>query len=197
MTRANGHAHGHRDVPGSAPREQPHRDGDGHRARRGHDLRSRAVACGRSSRDVICIETPQTYAGTFSGTYTNAFNDYKVTWTGDAIIELQSEHGSPPTGRTGAARLRGSTPSRAARCTRRSPARASRGRRAPFAARPTFSLPTGLHEPDPSPSRRTSTGRGSRFGIGTSGTEQIPYTETGALTATGQNPQYPLAGLHR
>jgi hypothetical protein len=45
---------------------------------------------------LICADTPTTYAGTFSGTYTTDLNAYKVTWTGDAILELTAEHGGPP-----------------------------------------------------------------------------------------------------
>jgi hypothetical protein len=142
---------------------------------------------------VICIETPQTYAGTFSGTYTNAFNDYKVTWTGDAIIELQSEHGSPPPGgpepldyrqytvKSGqvhatltGTRIAGST------CTIRGEA--------------TFSLPTGFTAGIQSVQANVDR-PWFALGIGTYGTEQIPYTETGALGCNQQNPQYPLAGL--
>jgi hypothetical protein len=45
---------------------------------------------------LICVETPKTYAGSFSGTWTTDLNDYKVTWTGDAVLELTAEHSSPP-----------------------------------------------------------------------------------------------------
>jgi hypothetical protein len=46
--------------------------------------------------NLICAGTPKTYTGTFSGTYTTELNAYKVTWTGEAVIELTAEHGSPP-----------------------------------------------------------------------------------------------------
>jgi hypothetical protein len=53
---------------------------------------------GRQLVDAVCPHTPRTYAGTFSGTATSAFNSYTLTWTGSAVIQLTSEHGLPPQG---------------------------------------------------------------------------------------------------
>lgn len=45
---------------------------------------------------LICNETPRTYEGTFSGTATSRLNQYTITWSGSVEIELQEEHGAPP-----------------------------------------------------------------------------------------------------
>src|SRR5262249_19716585 len=46
--------------------------------------------------DLICKPIQPAYTGTFSGTWRSQLNDYKVTWSGNAIIELTAEHGPPP-----------------------------------------------------------------------------------------------------
>ena len=46
--------------------------------------------------NLICAGTPKSYVGTFSGTYTTELNAYKVTWTGEAVLELTAEHGGAP-----------------------------------------------------------------------------------------------------
>ena len=45
---------------------------------------------------LVCQEIPKSYTGSFSGTWTTTLNSYTVTWTGDAVLSLTSEHGSPP-----------------------------------------------------------------------------------------------------
>ena len=46
--------------------------------------------------DLVCQAIPKSYTGSFSGTWTTDLNQYTVTWTGDAVLALTSEHGSPP-----------------------------------------------------------------------------------------------------
>jgi hypothetical protein len=137
---------------------------------------------------LICAETPKTYAGSFSGTYTTDLNSYKVTWTGDAVIELTSEHDAPPPngppppdyahyavksgkvhaildGTRGVCTVHGEAdfPLTTGPITSSNYVQAS-------VDRPWFSLT-----------------------ISTRGDEQIPYTETGFGCQT--NPQYPLTGV--
>jgi hypothetical protein len=137
---------------------------------------------------IICNATPKTYAGTFSGTWTTDLNAYKVTWTGDAVIALVSEHGAPPPdgppppdyahyvvqsgkvhaildGTRGVCAVHGEADFQLAT----GPLTESNYVQA-TAAQPWFSLT-----------------------IATRGDEQIPYTETGVGCQT--NPQYPLTGL--
>jgi hypothetical protein len=52
----------------------------------------------RKLERVICVQTPQTYAGTFTGTATSRLNQYTISWSGSLMIELQDEHGTAPTG---------------------------------------------------------------------------------------------------
>jgi hypothetical protein len=48
--------------------------------------------------NAICPHTPNTYAGTFSGSWTTTLNSYTVTWSGSAVIQLTTEHGGAPSG---------------------------------------------------------------------------------------------------
>ena len=47
---------------------------------------------------VICVETPKTYTGMFSGTATTQLNAYTVRWSGSATLELAAGRGAPPEG---------------------------------------------------------------------------------------------------
>lgn len=139
--------------------------------------------------DLVCREIPKRYTGSFSGTWTTTLNDYTVTWTGDAVLALTSEHGSPPpdapdpqdyanytleSGRVHAV-LNGNRGA----CTVHGEADFTLPTLpgAPFgfvqnAAPPWFSI--------------SLTGRGD---------EAIPYTETGPSGCGQQGAQYPLSGV--
>jgi hypothetical protein len=78
--------------------------------RPGHTSRQGTVAVSGPAEDIfileeqlipkiaalVCQAVPKSYTGSFSGTWTSSFNSYTVTWTGDAVLALTSEHGSPP-----------------------------------------------------------------------------------------------------
>jgi hypothetical protein len=139
--------------------------------------------------DLVCQAIPKSYTGSFSGTWTSSFNSYTVTWTGDAVLALTSEHGSPPpdapdpqdyanytlqSGRVHAV-LNGTRGA----CTVHGEADFTLPTLpgAPFgfvqnADQPWFSL--------------NLTGRGD---------EAIPYTETGPSGCGQQDAQYPLTGV--
>jgi hypothetical protein len=137
---------------------------------------------------LVCAETPKTYAGSFSGTWTTDLNDYKVTWTGDAVIELTAEHSSPPPDgppppdyahyAVKSGKVHAILDGTRGVCTVHGEA--------------DFQLTTG---PITSSNYVQATGDRPWFSltIATRGDEQIPYTETGVGCQT--NPQYPLTGL--
>jgi hypothetical protein len=142
----------------------------------------------RKLTDLICQDVPKSYTGSFSGTWTTTLNSYTVTWTGDAVLSLTSEHGSPPAeapdpqdyanytlqsghvhavldGTRGACTVHGET---------------------------DFALPTlpgatmgFVQNADQPWFSLNLTGRGD---------EAIPYTETGP-GCNQQDPQYPLTGV--
>lgn len=137
---------------------------------------------------LICAETPKTYAGSFSGTFTTDLNNYKVTWTGDVVIELTAEHGGPPPDgppppdyahyAVKSGKVHAILDGTRGVCTVHGEA--------------DFALATG-------PITSTNYVQASverpwfALTISTRGDEQIPYTETGFGCQT--NPQYPLTGL--
>jgi hypothetical protein len=141
---------------------------------------------------LVCAETPKTYAGTFSGTFTTQRNNYKVTWTGDAVIQLLTEHGSPPPD--------GPPPSDYAHYVVQSgkvhavlDGTRVGGGTCTIHGEATFSLTPGIAsgqdfvqvDVDRPWYALSITGRGD---------EAIPYTETGS-GCNQQNPQYPLTGV--
>jgi hypothetical protein len=137
---------------------------------------------------LICTQTPRTYAGTFSGTYTTDLNAYRVTWTGDAIIELTAEHGAPPPDGP-------PPPDYAHYAVKSGKVHAILdGTRGTCTAHgeTDFALATG-----PITSVNYVQAGGDRpwysLTISTRGDEQIPYTETGVGCQT--NPSYPLTGV--
>jgi hypothetical protein len=139
--------------------------------------------------DLICAKTQKAYAGTFSGSWTTTLNSYRVTWTGDAVIELTAEHGSPPPD--------GPPPEDYAHYAVRSGRvhailDGTRGN-CSVHGEAHFDLPTGpitaqnyvqvgVEQPWFS---LTITGRGD---------EAIPYTESG-VGCNQVDPQYPLTGV--
>lgn len=137
---------------------------------------------------LICPETPKTYAGSFSGSFTTQLNDYKVTWTGDAIIELTSEHGSPPPD--------GPAPSDYAHYVVKSGRVHATldGTRGSCAAHgeASFDLATGISSGEDFV--QAGVDRPWYFlNIAARGDEAIPYTETGS--GCQSDAQYPLTGV--
>jgi hypothetical protein len=138
---------------------------------------------------LICIKTPKTYSASFSGTWTTDLNAYKVTWTGNAVIELTAEHGAPPADgppppdyahyAVTSGRVHAILDGTRGTCTVHGEA--------------DFDLATGpLTESNyvqATPDRPWFS-----LTIATRGDEQIPYTETG-LGCNQVNPQYPLTGV--
>jgi hypothetical protein len=130
---------------------------------------------------LVCQAVPKSYTGSFSGTWTTDLNQYTVTWTGDAVLSLTSEHGSPPpdapdpqdyanyslqSGNRGACTVHGEADFTLASFP---------GNTVGFvqnADQPWFSL--------------NIMGRGD---------EAIPYTETGPAGCGQQDAQYPLTGV--
>jgi hypothetical protein len=142
--------------------------------------------------DLVCQAIPKSYTGSFSGTWTTSLNSYTVTWTGDAVLALAGEHGSPPpdapeppepqdyanyTLREG--RVHAVLNGTRGACTVHGEADFTLASFPGFTAgfvqsadQPWFSL--------------NITGRGD---------EAIPYTETGPIGCGQQDAQYPLNGV--
>lgn len=136
--------------------------------------------------DIVCAQTPRTYSGTFSGTATSTLNQYTLTWSGTAVIEMLVEHGAPPQGAppgdyAGYRVLSGSVSVRLdgtrGTCTAHGEA--------------TIPLQTGMFSAISYVQRVDKPYYA--LNIAPRGDETVPYQETGVSCQT--NPEYPLAGL--
>ncbi|MFL5884776.1 MAG: hypothetical protein ACJ77M_06865 [Thermoleophilaceae bacterium] len=137
---------------------------------------------------VICVKTTESFAGTFSGTWTTDFNNYKVTWTGDAIIDKIADHSSPPQDappgdyaqyavRSG--KVHAVLDGTRGNCTDHG--------EADFQIQPGPASGTDYLQHADQPWYTLS--------ITTRGDEQIPYTETGGAGCGQQDAAYPLTGV--
>ena len=139
--------------------------------------------------NLICAETPKAYAGTFNGTYKTSLNNYTVTWTGDAIIELLTERGGPPTDgppppdyahyvvRSG--KVRAVLDGTRGECTVHGEAEITL---VPGVASGMDYVQNGVEKP------------WYALSIAAGGADAIPYTETG-FGCNQVDPQYPLTGV--
>lgn len=137
--------------------------------------------------DIICQHTPRTYAGNFSGTATSTLNQYTITWSGSAVIELLSEHGDPPTGAPAGdyAQYRVREGSVTVKLD---------GTRGVCTAHGETTLPLAAGMFSAVDYVQNNTDKPFyAINVSPRGDEVVPYTETG--DSCQPDPQYPLAGM--
>jgi hypothetical protein len=144
-------------------------------------------------QQAICPHTPKTYTGTFNGTWRTDLNNYTVSWSGSAVLELTDELGAPPPGWPPGTYAQYALKSSHIHATLTGTRNGAFAGSCSVQGETDFELPaiTGINPiavqtGDDEPSYYIAlTGRGD---------EQIPYTETGQ-GCNQQNPQYPLTGI--